>query len=271
MRVNRSCMEHLPCMCAHEAVYAAHLKLLWVCECMYVCLFPLVYICAWTCVCAWILQLGESVHVHYIRRSVRGAPQHVCTAVCSELSAPAGCAIPIYPSATEVGGKSAEHRCLRFHIRGTRLPVRRPLCGSDEGGRLQGHSVWELGLLGDGGVVRGGRAARLDATLESVDSLFSGELSCQAAHLFDTRRCGMAVRGCLSWFTSPYSLVCSKNLDNSWSPVSLEVLAKLCCIFFRKRITKKQRAQHSYFEQIVCPYILFSFIVTRCKGKICVS
>lgn len=23
-----------------------------------------------TCVCAWILQLGESVHVHYIRQSV---------------------------------------------------------------------------------------------------------------------------------------------------------------------------------------------------------
>lgn len=44
----------------------------------------------------------------------------------------------------------------------------------------------------------GGGAARLNATLESVDSLFSGELSCQAAHLFDTRRCGMAVRGCLS-------------------------------------------------------------------------
>lgn len=103
------------------------------------------------CVCAWILQLGERVHVHYIRRSVRGAPQRECTAVCSELSAPAGCAIPIYPSAVEVGGKSAGQRCRRFHIRGTRLPVRGPLCGGDEGGRLQGHSVRELGLLGDGG------------------------------------------------------------------------------------------------------------------------
>ncbi len=64
----------------------------------------------------------------------------------------------------------------------------------DCGGTVRG----ELGLLGDGGVVRGGRAARLNATLESVGSLFSGERSCQAAHLFDTRRCGMAVRGCLS-------------------------------------------------------------------------
>lgn len=170
------------------------------CECVTVCtcVCSHVYICGWTCVCAWILQLGESVHVHYIRQSVWGVPQHVCTAVCSELSAPAGCAIPIYPSAAEVGGKSAGHRCRRFHIRGTRLPVRGPLCGGDEGGRLQGHSVGELGLLGDGGVVRGGSAARLNATLESVGSLFSGERSCQAAHLFDTRRCGMAVRGCLS-------------------------------------------------------------------------
>ena len=126
-------------------------------------------------------------------------PQHVCAAVCSELSAPAGSAIPIYPSAAEVGGKSAGHRCRRFHIRGTRLPVRGPLCGGDEGGRLQGHSVGESGLLGEEGKAsRGGRAARLSATLESVGSLFSGERSCQAAHLFDTRRCGMAVRGCLS-------------------------------------------------------------------------
>lgn len=78
-------------------------------------------------------------------------PQHVCTAVCSELSAPAGSAIPIYPSAAEVGGKSAGHRCRRFHIRGTRLPVRGPLCRGDEGGRLQGYGVGELGLLGDGG------------------------------------------------------------------------------------------------------------------------
>lgn len=100
------------------------------------------------------------MHVHYIRQSVRRVPQHVCTAVCSELSAPAGCAIPIYPSATEVGGKSTGHRCRGFHIRGTRLPVRRPLCGGDEGGRLQGNSVGELGLLGHGVVVRGGEGSR---------------------------------------------------------------------------------------------------------------
>lgn len=107
------------------------------------------------CVCAWILQLGERVHVHYIRGSVRGVPQRECTAVCSELSAPAGCAIPIYPSAVEVGGKSAGQHCRRFHIRGTRLPVRGPLCGGDEGGRLQGHSVRELGLMEDGGRGKG--------------------------------------------------------------------------------------------------------------------
>lgn len=91
------------------------------------------------------------MHVHYIRQSVRGVPQHVCSAVCSELSAPAGCAIPIYPSATEVGGKSAGHRCRRFHIRGTRLPVRGPLRGGDEGGRLQGHSVGGVGTVGGRG------------------------------------------------------------------------------------------------------------------------
>lgn len=192
-----------------------------------------------TCVCAWILQLGESVHVHYIRQSVWGVPQHVCTAVCSELSAPAGSAIPIYPSAAEVGGKSAGHRCRRFHIRGTRLPVRGPLCRGDEGGRLQGYGVGELGLLGDGGVVRGGRAARLCATLESVSSLFSGEHSCQAAHLFDTRRCGMAVRGRLSWFTSLRSLVYSKALDNRWSSVVLNILAKLCVV----QLLEKEKPQ----------------------------
>lgn len=184
----------------YEALYAIYLNVRRLC--VYVCP-PCVHPCVDVCVCAWILQLGESVHVHYIRQSVRGVPQHVCTAVCSELSAPAGSAIPIYPSATEVGGKSAGHRCRRFHIRGTRLPVRGPLCGGDEGGRLQGRSVGWLGLLGDGrsgerGGGGRGRAARLNATLESVGSLFSGECSCQAAHLFDTRRCGMAVRGCLS-------------------------------------------------------------------------
>lgn len=86
-------------------------------------------------------------------RNVRGVPQHVCAAVCSQRSAPAGCAIPIYPSATEAGGESAGHRCRRFHMRGTRLPVRGPLCGGDEGGRRQGHCVGESGLFWDG---RGG-------------------------------------------------------------------------------------------------------------------
>lgn len=72
-------------------------------------------------------------------------------------------------------------------------------------------TVWgSWNCLGDSGVVRGGRAAQLNTTLESVG--FSEEHSCQAAHLFDTRRCGMAVRGCLS--TSPHSVVCSKALDN---------------------------------------------------------
>lgn len=77
-------------------------------------------------------------------------PQHVCTAVCSELSAPAGSAIPIYPSAAKVGGKSAGHRCRRFHIRGTRLPVRGPLCRGDEGGRLQGY-IGGVGSVGGRG------------------------------------------------------------------------------------------------------------------------
>ena len=100
------------------------------------------------------------MHVHYISQSVRGAPQHVCAAVCLELSAPAGCAIPIYPSAMKAGGKGAGHRCRRFHIRGTRLPVMGPLRGGDEGGRLQGHSVGELGLfVGHGGVVKDGEGS----------------------------------------------------------------------------------------------------------------
>lgn len=91
------------------------------------------------------------MHVHYIRKSVQGVPQCVCAAVCSELSAPAGSAIPIYPSAAEVGGKSAGHRCRRFHIQGTRLPVRGPLCRSDKGGRLQGYGVVESGTVGGWG------------------------------------------------------------------------------------------------------------------------
>lgn len=117
--------------------------------CVWECICSCVYIRR--CICVYVhryCSLKKGVHVHYIRQGVCGVPQRVCTAVCSELSAPAGCAIPIYPSATEVGGKSAGHRCRRFHIRGTRLPVRRPLCGSDEGGRLRGNSVGELGLLG---------------------------------------------------------------------------------------------------------------------------
>lgn len=34
-------------------------------------------------------------------------------------------------------------------MRGTRLPVKGPLCRGDEGGRLQGYSVGELALLGE--------------------------------------------------------------------------------------------------------------------------
>lgn len=150
----------------HGTLYLASVCVcLWGCVCdlpwqarMRVCLPPpptpppRLYICAWKRVSVHgYCGLGESVHVHYIRQSVWGVPQHVCAAVCSELSAPAGSAIPIYPSAAEVGGKSAGHRCRRFHIRGTRLPVRGPLCGGDEGGRLQGHSVGESGLLGEEG------------------------------------------------------------------------------------------------------------------------
>ena len=123
---------------AYEAVFAIDLKLLRMRDC--VRLSPRVHLCVEPCVCAWIFQLEESVHVHYIRQSARGVPQRVCAAVCSELSAPAGSAIPIYPSAAEAGGKSAGHHCRRFHIRGTRLPVRGPLRRGDEGGRPQGCS-----------------------------------------------------------------------------------------------------------------------------------
>lgn len=110
---------------AYEAVFAIYLKLLRMRACVRPS--PRVHLRVAPCVCAWIFQLEESVHVHYIRQSARGVPQRVCAAVCSELSAPAGSAIPIYPSAAEAGGKSAGHHCRRFHIRGTRLPVRGPL------------------------------------------------------------------------------------------------------------------------------------------------
>lgn len=83
---------------------------------------------------------------------------------------------------------------------------------------------------GDGGLARGGRAAQLNTTLESVGSLFSGEQGCQAAHLFDTRRCGMAVRACLYWFTSLRFVVFSKNLDDCWSSVRFFQNYVLCGI-----------------------------------------
>lgn len=62
-----------------------------------------------------IAARGESAcPLHYTER-VRGATACVwvcvcpcvCAAVCSELPAPAGRAIPIYPSAADAGGKSA--------------------------------------------------------------------------------------------------------------------------------------------------------------------
>lgn len=149
-------MEHLPCIC------------------VYVCLCVFAPMCASvcdTCVCAWILELGESVHVHYIRQSVWGVPQRVCTAVCSELSAPAGSAIPIYPSATAVGGKGAGHRCWRFHMWGTRLPVKGPLCRGDEGGRLQG-TVWGSRFCWG----KGGRAAQHHAGIRRLSVLWGAWL-----------------------------------------------------------------------------------------------
>lgn len=175
MREDRSCMEHFRGTCIYMFIRMCKGFIWSFCECVYVYLFTCVHRSVFLYTCMEIAAWSESVHVHYIRQSVRGVPQHVCTAVCSELSAPAGCAIPIYPSATEVGGKSAGNHCRRFHIRRTRLPVRRPLCEGDEGGRLQGNSVGELGLLGDAGVVRGGRAAQLNTTLESAGlSVFRG-------------------------------------------------------------------------------------------------
>lgn len=56
------------------------------------------------------------------------------------------------------------------------------------------------GAWGEGGREEGG-AVRLGATLES--EAFSGERFCQAAHLFDTRRRGVAVRGSFEPLTSP--------------------------------------------------------------------
>lgn len=140
----------------------------------------------------------------------------VCAAVCSELPAPAGRAIPIYPSAADAGGKSAEHRCRRFHIRGTRLPVRGPLCRGDEGGGV-GEGVERRRVRGttkggEGGRASKGRAraARFPAPPRNPQaSVFLGEPSCQAAHLFDTRRCGSAVRGRLSSFISSLSALLS--------------------------------------------------------------
>lgn len=41
-------------------------------------LSPRLHLCVEPCVCAWIFQLEESVHVHYIRQSARGVPQRVC-------------------------------------------------------------------------------------------------------------------------------------------------------------------------------------------------
>lgn len=152
MRSNRSCMKHLHgCLCVElclqlTQIFCEHLTV-W-----YICLFW-----RWHVSVHGYHSFRRSVHVHYIRRSRQGATQHVCTAVCSVLSAPAGSAIPIYPSATEAGGKSAEHHCQRFHIRRTRLPVGRPLCGSDEGGRRQGHSVGGAGTGVGGGWSREGR------------------------------------------------------------------------------------------------------------------
>lgn len=56
------------CMRVYESVYVIYGEAR-VCArpCVRVCVFANVHICARTCVCAWILQLGESVHVHYIR------------------------------------------------------------------------------------------------------------------------------------------------------------------------------------------------------------
>lgn len=165
-------------MNAYEAVFAIYLKLLQMRGCVHLSLR--VHLCVEPCVCAWIFQLEESVHVHYIRQSARGVPQRVCAAVCSGLSAPAGSAIPIYPSAAEAGGKRAGHHCWRFHILGTRLPVRGPLCRGDEGGRPQGGSGG-----GRGSSEREGRATQCHPGIGGAQ--FSGEGICQAAHLFDER------------------------------------------------------------------------------------
>lgn len=160
MRVNTSPTKHLCCMC----------MCLWGC----VCDLPDVFECVTVFVPRCTSVRGRvSLHGYcsleqvcmstILVRACEGASQHVCASACSELSAPAGCAIPIYPSAKEAGGKSAGHCCRRFRIRGTRLPVRRPLRGGDEGGRLPRHSVW-----GGVGIVWGrrecwkkGRAERL--------------------------------------------------------------------------------------------------------------
>lgn len=70
--------------------------------------------------------------------------------------------------------------------------------GGSRGGRTKGgEEGWRRGRARAAGSRAPPRNPRA--------SVFLGELSCQAAHLFDTRRCGSPVRGRLSSFISSLS------------------------------------------------------------------
>lgn len=71
----------------------------------------------------------------------------------------------------------------------------------------------------DGGVARG-RAVRLGAPLPGIrGAVFSGERICQAAHLFDTRRCGVAFRDRLYPLSSPSCPSESRSLNPDYRKV----------------------------------------------------
>lgn len=189
---------------AYEAVFAIYLKLLRMRDCVRLSLR--VHLCVEPCVCAWIFQLEESVHVHYLRQSAQGVPQRASVLLSVRSSRrQQGAPFQFTHQPQRQGVKARGITAGDFTFEGQDYQSGDP-CEEvmREGDRRRG---------GRGRNEREGRATQCHPGIQGA--LFSGEHICQAAHLFDNRRCGVSVRGRLYPFPSLSCSSESKRLRGS--------------------------------------------------------
>lgn len=137
----------------------------------------------------------EGVHVRCIRRGERGAPQRVCALLSVQSSRrQQGAPFQFTHQPRRWGVKARGIAVGDFTFEGRDYQSGDPCVEVMREGDCRGTV---RGGWGDGGVLRGGGSTtQRHPGVRGLSFFFCwGAHSCQAAHLFDTRRCGTAVGG----------------------------------------------------------------------------